>query len=318
MRNMALPLTGAIVILPLLHGIAEAGQPGGGGTPTPQARTYVSGVGSDSNPCTASSPCKTFQAALALTTAGGEIYVLNSANYGPVTINKAVTITSEGAVAGVLTSTGVAITVSAGPNDVVNLRGLDIDGGSSASTGIQFASGQSLNVQKTTIRNFTGSGLSFAPSASTTGLYLADTTIVNNGSNGVMVSPTASAAVNGALNRVVASGNGLASNGVGIFIYGGGTKGAVNVTLTDTVASNNYYGIGVTSSSVMIRNSTSSNNSVGIRADQAAIAQVGQSTITGNGTGWVATNGALLQSYGNNNVGGNGTDGTPTSTLALQ
>jgi hypothetical protein len=42
------------------------------------------------------------QRALALTIAGGEIYVLNSANYGAVTINKAVTITSEGAVVGVL------------------------------------------------------------------------------------------------------------------------------------------------------------------------------------------------------------------------
>src|SRR5215467_13674965 len=136
MRNMALPLTGAIVILPLLHGIAEAGQPGGGGTPTPQARTYVSGVGSDSNPCTASSPCKTFQAALALTTAGGEIYVLNSANYGPVTINKAVTITSEGAVAGILATSGAAITISAGANDVVNLRGLGIDGANTGTVGI--------------------------------------------------------------------------------------------------------------------------------------------------------------------------------------
>jgi len=69
-------------------------------------RTYVSGTGNDSYPCLASWPCQTFQAALALTVAGGEIYVLDSANYGAVTINKAVSITSEGAMAGVLATSG--------------------------------------------------------------------------------------------------------------------------------------------------------------------------------------------------------------------
>src|SRR5215831_20491960 len=120
----------------------------------PQARTYVSAQGSDANPCLVSLPCRTFQAALALTTAGGEIFVLNSANYGAVTITKAVTITSEGAVAGVLATTGVGITIQAGAGDVINLRGLDIDGGNSGGTGIQFISGQALTVQKSAVRGF--------------------------------------------------------------------------------------------------------------------------------------------------------------------
>src|SRR6266446_7086203 len=98
-------------------------------TLTPQVRTYVSGLGSDSNACTAAQPCRTLKAALALTTAGGEIYVLDSADYGPVTINKAVTITADGAVAGVLATSGVGISISAGANDVVTLRGLNVDGG---------------------------------------------------------------------------------------------------------------------------------------------------------------------------------------------
>jgi nitrous oxidase accessory protein NosD len=58
--------------------------------------------------------CQTFQAALALTAAGGEIYVLDSANYGAVTINKAVSITSEGAMGGVLAPSGAGITIAAG------------------------------------------------------------------------------------------------------------------------------------------------------------------------------------------------------------
>src|SRR5262245_20904622 len=316
MTKIVLPVMRAMIVVPLFQAVAAQAAPPT--APTPQMRTYVSGVGNDSSPCTASSPCKTFQAALALTVAGGEIYVLNSANYGAVTINKAVTITSEGAVAGVLASSGIGITISAGASDVVNLRGLDLDGGNSGTVGIQFNSGQSLAIQKCSIRNFTNSGISIAPGAGATSFLVSDTVVTNNGANGLLVAPTSSAAVNGVLNRVVASGNGLSSSGLGIFVYGGGTSGAVNVTMTDSVANNNYYGVGANAAAAMVRNSTISNNMIGVRADQTAIVRVGQTTITANGTGWQATNGGLLQSYGNNNVSGNGTDGTLTSTVALQ
>jgi hypothetical protein len=175
-----------------------------------------------------------------------------------------------------------------------------------------------LNIQKSAIRNFTNSGISFAPGAGTSALFAADTTVTNNGSNGILVAPSGSGGVKGALSRVVASGNGLASSGVGVFVYGGNTSGPVNLTLTDSVVNNNYYGVGAGAAAGMVRNSTVSNNVVGIRADQGATVRVGQSTVTANSTGWQATNGGLLQSFGNNNVSGNGTDGTLTSTLALQ
>src|SRR4051794_5308803 len=64
------------------------------GTASPQSRTFVSGRGNDTNPCTAALPCRTLNAALQLTIAGGEIYVLDTADFGPVNINKAVTIAS--------------------------------------------------------------------------------------------------------------------------------------------------------------------------------------------------------------------------------
>lgn len=307
MTKISTPVVAAIITVPLFCVPAHAAQPTNS-APTPLTRTYVSGSGSDSNPCTATKPCASFQAALALTVAGGEIFVLNSANYGAVTINKAVTITSEGAVAGVLATSGAGITISAGASDVVNLRGLGVDGANSGSTGIQFNSGKSLTIQKSFVRNFTGSGVSFAPSASAT-LFVSDTAVTNNATNGILVS-SSSSAVNGALAHVNASGN-----GVGILASGAG----VSLAITDTVANNNSYGFGATSSAVVVRNSTASNNSVGIAADQSSgIVRVGQSTVTGNGTGWQATNSAQVLSYGNNNVGGNTTDGTATATLALQ
>jgi len=175
-----------------------------------------------------------------------------------------------------------------------------------------------LTIQKSTLRNFTNSGINFAPSTATSSLFVSDSLITNNANNGILVAPTGSSAVNGALSRVVVSGNGLASNGLGIFVYGGSTTGTINFTIADSVAANNFYGIGVRAASVMVRSSTISNNSVGLRADQGATLRVGLSTVAGNGTGWQATNGGLLQSFANNTVSGNGTDGTLSGTLALQ
>ena len=59
------------------------------------------------------------------------------------------------------------ITINAGPNDVIVLRGLDIDGGPNGSNslnGVRFLAGGALMVQNSTIRNFTGrtvNGLEF-------------------------------------------------------------------------------------------------------------------------------------------------------------
>jgi len=310
MRNVTLSLVRTMIILASLHGGAEAA--------SPQMRTYVSGTGKDSNPCTESLPCKTFQAALALTLAGGEIFVLDSANYGAVTINKAVTITSEGAIAGVLATSGTGIQISAGPSDVVNLRGLDVDGGNTGTYGILFDSGQALNIQKSTIRNFTDSGIRAGTSTGTNSLVVSDTAVTNNGRYGIVVSPAGSGAVKGALTRVVALANGLATNGFGIYVFGADTTGEVSVTAADSVLNNNYYGAAAMAGALTIRNSTVTNNGVGILANARAFVRVGQSTLTGNFLGWSALNGGVLQSFVTNNVSGNQTDGTASSTLALQ
>src|SRR5438445_10440722 len=55
-----------------------------------QQRSFVSGSGSDSNPCTIDLKCRSFAAALTQTSANGEVVAYDSAGYGPVTITKAV------------------------------------------------------------------------------------------------------------------------------------------------------------------------------------------------------------------------------------
>src|SRR5262249_27657593 len=77
-------------------------------------RTFVSGNGNDANPCSLSAPCRSFAGALTQTNAGGEIAVLDTAGYGAVTINKAVSIVNEeGVEAGITATSGDGITITA-------------------------------------------------------------------------------------------------------------------------------------------------------------------------------------------------------------
>ncbi|MDD5269358.1 MAG: hypothetical protein PHO08_19955 [Methylococcales bacterium] len=108
--------------------------------------TFVSGKGTDTGICaTASTACRTFQFALNQTSPGGKIQALDPANYGGVTITKSISIDR---------SAGNAITVNAGPNDVVNLGHLIVDG-----RGIEFNSGGSLTINHCTVRNFFSVGI---------------------------------------------------------------------------------------------------------------------------------------------------------------
>ena len=100
-------------------------------------RTFVASTGSDTNPCSISQPCRSFGIALTKTAPYGEIIVLDSAGYGPVTVSQPVTITAPpGIYAGISASNGTnGVTIvppakdaAVPPPDVI-LRGLTIAGG---------------------------------------------------------------------------------------------------------------------------------------------------------------------------------------------
>src|ERR1700730_3178085 len=58
-------------------------------------RTFVSGTGTDGGACPLAAPCRTLSFAFAQTAAGGEIDVLDPANYGPVFITNAISIVND-------------------------------------------------------------------------------------------------------------------------------------------------------------------------------------------------------------------------------
>jgi hypothetical protein len=118
------------------------------------SRTWVSGVGDDANPCSRTAPCKTFAGAISKTAAKGEISVLDPGGYGAVTITKSITISGVGENASILGALSNGINIQAGPNDVVTLHNLQLNGVGTGLIGIRFISGSSLVIEDVRVFGF--------------------------------------------------------------------------------------------------------------------------------------------------------------------
>jgi len=90
-------------------------------------RTFVASHGVDNPNCSIVAPCRNFAAAITATSAGGEVIVLDSAGYGPVTTTKSISIVAPpGIYAGISVLAGNGVTIDA-PGATVVLRGLSIN-----------------------------------------------------------------------------------------------------------------------------------------------------------------------------------------------
>jgi Right handed beta helix region len=289
------------------------------------ARTFVSAAGSDSNNCVnVVTPCRHLATAFAATAPDGEIYVLDPANYGSLTITHGVSIEGHGWASIAPVSGSAAITINANAGDKINIIGVVLDGTAlTNTTGIAFNSGGDLNVEDSVIRNFTNSGITFGPgvSLSSSQLFVSNTLVSDNGLHGIVISPAGTGTTTGVLDHVRMKNN--AQTGLTVLISGGIAK----ITVSDSVSANNkVHGIfiesdGGTQLDVMVRNSTIANNAIeGLDADgTGATIRITRSTITGNQSGWGAGDGGVVLSYADNNIDGNGTANTePPSPLTYK
>ena len=285
------------------------------------ARSFVSGHGSDSAACTLAAPCRTLAVAFAATNAGGEIDVLDPAGYGALTINKAISVVNDGVgTAGVIVpSGGVGIIINARTNDAVSLRGLSIEGAGVGQTGIKFNSGKSLTVENCVIRHMTVDGIDFFSTTATSALTVSNSLIADNGSTGIALQPAGSATA--VFNRVEVNNNGQ----TGISVDGAISAGTntIKATVSDSVAAGNG-GVGFESStnsgqaptSLMVFHSVAANNVFGVVANGtgAATLRLANSTLTGNANGWIAS-GGVVDSYGDNYIDGNTTNETAPPSI---
>jgi hypothetical protein len=283
-----------------------------------RTNTYVAAAGTDSGACSYSAPCRNFSYALSQVQAGGVVTAIDNAGYSPFTIDKSVTIKAPTGVTPLIIapSGGIAITITAGPNDKVVLQGLTLDGGGTASDGIDFLGGGSLAVSDCVVRNMTGYGLSvFGSQSSDQLLTVSNSRFDNNQINGIGIGPQSSGGISASIDRSEFSGNGNA--GLSIVRPPLGT-GVIKAAVTDSVAANNANGIVsaaqgfadvfVTLTHVLIEGSTQN----GIFVSNGGQVFLAQSTLTGNASEFNVDFKSALWTYGNNYAAGN-----PTATGAL-
>jgi hypothetical protein len=279
------------------------------------ARTFLSAAGSDSNNCTnVATPCRHLATAFAATAANGEIYVLDPANYGSLTITRAVSIEGHGW-ASIAPVTGqAAITINANPGDKINIIGVVLDGTNVASTtGIAFNAGGSLVVRDSVIRNFTSFGIFYAPTSSSTQFFVANTLISDNGIDAIQIDPPLPGTAIGALDHVELVNN--LGDGLRVATSTGQT---IKFSISDSVIENNEDGIALNGSSggtgnIVIRNCTIANHATGngISAQgSGANIRVTRTAITNNDSGWSTSSSGTVTSYADNLIDGNTSNNT--------
>jgi len=285
-------------------------------------RVFVASYGNDANPCTFGSPCKTFQNAVNVVAAGGEVTAIDSAGFGPIVINKSVTITSPAGVeAGVVPAAGSdAIDINAEPTDEIILSGLTLNGSGVGYNGVVFNSGASLTVSDCVVRNFNNSdpgatdvGILLQPSSGTISFVITNTTVSNNSYAGVLYRPASgSATANGVIDHLVAP-----NNYFGILIDTSSGGGSTTLAITNGVVSNNsraaIYIINVAAPlAVSIDNIDVNGNPYGIVAYGTSNVMLGRSVITDNSIDGIlnGTSPNTFYSYQDNRINGNATSGT--------
>ncbi|MGB7925086.1 MAG: right-handed parallel beta-helix repeat-containing protein [Pyrinomonadaceae bacterium] len=283
------------------------------------ARTWVSGVGSDGNPCSLTAPCKTLAGAYNKTLAGGQINLLDANSVGSLTISKSVTIDASESFAGLLAVGGFnSIVVNTAATDVVVLRGLAIDGNlKTGLNGVKFIQGGELHVENCTIQNFSGKGITFEPTLANSRLFVKDTIIRNNTGAGISIQP----GVNPASAFVSIDHTRLDSNQNGLTAFD-----KTVVTVSDSVAAGNTSnGFLATASAVaateinLERCVSTLNGSNGIRAigggGNFATIRATNVAVFSNATGLSTGVNGTIFSFGNNRIAGNTAgDGSFTNT----
>ncbi len=286
---------------------------------------FVSGGGSDGNPCTIALPCRTIGHALGSVAGnGGAISCLDA---GPYTesFNAGLSFTLDCRGVVYTSSSGFAISLLPGgnPNPLVVFRNAIFDGSAGGGGAVQIT-GASVVFENCTFQNFTaapGTAILFAPSAAVAYLTIRDSLFANNGlgtsGGGIIIQPSGSGSAHAVIERTT-----VENNTYGIFANNTGGTGTILLHIKDsTVANSAFNGISaytaVSITAIVIDHSSSLiNGGSGILAQgSGGLVFLTDTTVMSNVTGLSATSGGAIYSYGNNRLTGNASDGvTPVTS----
>jgi hypothetical protein len=268
-------------------------------------RTWVSGVGDDANPCSRTSPCKTFAGAISKTATGGEINCLDPGGFGALTITKSIIIDCHETFGSVLVSGSNGITVDV-PSGFVTLRNINLNGllndTSSAPglIGISITAAQTVFIEDCVVQGFSNHGISDTRSIGGN-LFVRNTVVRNNISGGSNAAGFNLAA--DSPNNVVLENVHTVANNFGVLVA---NKNSVVISRS-VVAGNNIAGVQSSSVgqvlvdfTVLVANGQALNNS--------GVLELANSDIYFNA---IAIAGTLPPgSFGNNRIEQNNSAGT--------
>jgi parallel beta-helix repeat protein len=294
-------------------------------------RVYLASDGNDANACTLPAPCRLLPAALNAVADGGEVWMLDSANYNaaPVAITKSVTILAvPGALGSVVATGGNAIHIAtAGVNVVLrNLVIVPLPGGG-GQHGIYLSAGDRLTVEDCLVAGLPQSGIYVEAGAS---VRVTGSTIRDNATYGILLSNGARGSVtrslvngNGQTNLMALSdtagttsadivGSTFASAIFGVYALSTHASGVVQISLRDSNASgNSNYGVvaNSTAGAAAVLSASSNlvaNNGTGIAGLNAgARVWVSGNTVTSNDIGFESAGNGVFESAGDNAVRAN-------------
>jgi len=309
-------------------------------------RTHVSNAGSDANTassCDYAHPCRTFAAALTVTTPGGEILAIDSSGYGKVVIDRSVAIiAAPGVFAGIGVGAGgnaTGVEIATAGVEVV-LRGLTITG-QGGTYGVNMSNGSSLLVENCTVGGFPAAWTGAINLAGTIRARITGTTVTDSWGGivlhdgvtatvsgvrlvgiqevGVWVNPLSTGTTIATIHDTVSSGG-----NVGFNARPDGASATARMYITQSVATGGGYGVfvgGPGTTEVSIGNSLLSGNGTGV-ANGASVPTSRKTVLTGNtitfnGIGISNLNGTI-RTLGNNTVTDNTTNttGSPLVTAA--
>ncbi len=282
-------------------------------------KTWVSGIGSDSNTCMRNSPCATFAGALSKTATHGEIDTSAPGDFTnngtSLIITRGMTIDGgEGQVSAMSGGSGAnVITVNlSSPNDVVILRNLELNGFNVGNAGIQFNSGGTLIIENCQIYGFT-QGINWSSFASGN-LVVRNCSLINN-YNGLVVQSTGNASQ---LNVSVSNSLFSENRGTSIWGFTNRTSSPVFIDVENCVLTQNLWGISAASLGVTINcaNNTFTRNSGGAIINGGGIIYLTANQIENNNYGALSAGGPIY-SFGNNAVSGN-VSSSPLTHIFLQ
>ncbi len=279
-------------------------------------RAYLASDGLDSNPCTLAAPCRLLPAALAAVTNGGEIWMLDSANFNTATVNiaKSVNILAVPGAVGSLVSNGAPALAISTAGLVVALRNIVIVPfpGSAPAKGITMTAASKLTIDQSL---FSGLG-QFAVEATAGSVKVFDSLFRSN--YGAIYVENATGEVAGTKVTDAASYAILAQ---------GSTAGITSVSITDCVLSMGLEGVYAIAGhlaavvKIWVSRTTVRGYTHALYATGSGVAtiDVSASTIVGNNyQHYVGAPGGVIRTRGNNQFADNTTYSGSLTSATLQ